>query len=180
MKSDLTIRIDSDVDISNHPIFPMLLMSMSKWKQLRIQVPHETLYSLSLYVRFLVSLSTLIIDDTPRGTDNLSRPIDTFHLASSLKRVEANLRVTTHLQLPWKQLTHLSSWGTYNGQSLEILKRVQGVDASIKNLSFVFHNSKIPPISFDGSGPVLLQRSPLFQQEKMPPHPHSSPIFSRT
>ncbi|KAK0445872.1 hypothetical protein EV421DRAFT_297494 [Armillaria borealis] len=154
-KCDLALRIHSTTDLSGHPIFPMLLMSMSRWKRLRIDVPCETLHSLSAYAGFLVSLTTLIIKDTPGATEHLS-PISTFHLASSLKTLDVDPRVLVHLHLTWKQLTHLSSWGAHSRRSLEILKKVQGVDASIKHLSFKFSNSKIPPFPLNESDPPVL------------------------
>ncbi|PBK63063.1 hypothetical protein ARMSODRAFT_963606 [Armillaria solidipes] len=155
-KCDLDLRIYSKTDLSGHPIFPMLLMSMSRWKRLRIDVPRETLHSLSAYAGFMVSLSALIIKDTPGGTEHLS-PINTFHLASSLKTLDVDPQVAVHLQLPWKQLNHLRSWGAHSRRSLEILEKVQGADASIKNLSFMFHEDKIPPFPLrESDAPVLL------------------------
>ncbi|KAK0187571.1 hypothetical protein F5146DRAFT_1123310 [Armillaria mellea] len=129
LKCDLALRIHSKTDLSDHAIFPMLLMSMSRWKRLRINVPRETLHSLSTYAGFLASLSTLIIKDSPSGSEHPS-PINTFHLASSLKDLQ---------------------------RSLEILGKVQGVDAFVETLSFWFYKVKIPPFPLGESDvPVLL------------------------
>lgn len=111
----------------------------------------------SFHVRWLsgLFLSTLIIKDTPADTENFS-PINTFHLASSLTDLDVDPQVAVHLQLPWKQLKRLSSWGVHSRRSLEILKKVQSVDASIKNLSFSFQKAKIPPFPLGESDVPLL------------------------
>ncbi|KAK0221369.1 hypothetical protein IW262DRAFT_1373253 [Armillaria fumosa] len=152
-KRSLSLRVDSKTDLSGHPIFPMLLMSMSRWKRLRIDVPHKTLHSLSVYTGFLVSLHS----DHQRcsGWHRTFLPYQHFpfsffpHKSGSKHSGCSSPSVALEAIDP-----PIYRRGAQSAEPRN-LGKVQGVDASIRSLSFRFHKAKIPPFQ-KSDEPVLL------------------------
>ncbi|KAF9040188.1 hypothetical protein BDZ89DRAFT_1060600 [Hymenopellis radicata] len=169
----LFFHLSSTHDITNHPIFPALEVSLQRFKHLSIDLPRSTLQCLSGNV--FSSLERLVILDVEEESDEQ----DNLHVFNTTNT--PNLRVLeVYGQVPWQAFDHFAlPW-------IKVLKVVDfpAVDldafwhlqkmSNLEDLAVVVGEGEMPMRALKASLPKLVQ---LSIQEELEAHTKSSKAF---
>ncbi|KAK0457266.1 uncharacterized protein EV420DRAFT_1549810 [Desarmillaria tabescens] len=133
----LTVAIESEEDMSDHPILPVILSASPRWKKLFVGLPFSAFRIFNNISGSLSALTWLGIymDSEPdTGTEPISM-IEAFRFApqlQELKIVEWDWGTNFHdlFHLPWEHITEASTQGN-NMQALAVLQRAPNLVSAL-------------------------------------------------